>query len=552
MAGNDCRLADESSDLVQDEEETKASEPLCLANLNSATTVDSLAALFGVSRRKLNFLLYDKRRPPYRSFLVEKTGGGSRGILAPPPPVDALHKRLLPCLNEALSPFPFVHGFMPGRSTVRNARDHVASSFVLNLDLEDFFGSVNFGRVRGVFMKRPFALPENLASILAKLCCPFDSLPQGARTSPALSNLVCRRLDRELDAAARRRRLAYSRYADDLTFSTKTSFPEDIWASRSVGPVLTEIIERHGFRINQKKARLCGRATRQSVTGIVVNSRLNVSRTLVRRLRAEIHWASQGRSLGTTKNQCGRIAGGLGYLAMVRGQGDALTTRLALAANVAQVFPPPKISGDAAREAKLLCSAVWVLHGTRGSELVVVQGSCFWLAGFGLITAQHVVEEGRRAGADRFDAVRPSTNGDGVVVQLEVVWEEPTHDIALLRPAQPQRLAHGVLSLANRPPAPAQAVVVAGYPDQASPNATLFMSTAAISGVTRRSMVDYISTSALIHVGMSGGPILDGGGSVLGLVAWGAEGWRTQQNAGPHLSTTLLEEIGRQYSTPRP
>src|SRR5262249_30547325 len=158
---------------------------------------------------------------------------------------------------------------------------HRRRRWVFNVDLEDFFGTINFGRVRGYFMKdRDFALPAPTATILAQIACHENRLPQGSPCSTVISNLVAHILDLHLCKLAFKYGCTYSRYADDLTFSTnKPTFPAGI-AVRSdtkphewmVGAELQEIISHSQFKVNPQKTRMQYRNSRQEVTGLVVNA----------------------------------------------------------------------------------------------------------------------------------------------------------------------------------------------------------------------------------------------------------------------------------------
>src|SRR5262249_9883982 len=196
------------------------------------------------------------------------------------------------------------HGFLAGRSIVSNAEQHSQRAVVVNMDLEDFFPSITFPRVRSVFQRAGYS--PAVATVLALLCteCPRRTveyagqpyhvatgprgLPQGACTSPGLSNQVARRLDKRLEGVAKKLGFRYTRYADDLTFSGGDAQKE------KVGYLMARV--RHlaleeGFAVNVKKTRVLRRNTAQRVTGLVVNDRPGVPRREVRRLRAILHRA---------------------------------------------------------------------------------------------------------------------------------------------------------------------------------------------------------------------------------------------------------------------
>lgn len=248
--------------------------------------------MLGLPLRQLTWWLWGIReRRRYEEFEIpRRTGDQARQINAPIKPIKDLQRKLASILSASYRPAPNVHGFIHGRSPTTNARIHRRQEWLLRLDLEDFFPSINFGRVFGLFSAYPFDYPHDVAVMLAQLCCHNNQLPQGAPTSPVISNLICRGLDKELGTLAKEERAFYSRYADDICFSTdRRTFPATLArrASNSVelGEPLTSIIHTNGFAINDEKSFLLRRTQRQRVTGLVVNKKLNLSRDYVRSLR---------------------------------------------------------------------------------------------------------------------------------------------------------------------------------------------------------------------------------------------------------------------------
>lgn len=242
----------------------------------------------------------------YVRFTVPKKSGGTRELAAP-------HKDLARCqrwvFDKILSKLKLpdsAHGFVQGRSTVTNAALHVGQAAVVNLDLKDFFPSVTFPRVCGILRKLGYS--PAAATILALICTESPrktvtyagqayhvatgprALPQGACTSPTLSNLAARGLDARLDGIATKLGWNYTRYADDLTFSGHGE------AAAKCGYLLARvrhIAQDEGFEVNESKTRIQRRNRAQTVTGIVVNERPGVSRKLVRRIRAILHRAKK-------------------------------------------------------------------------------------------------------------------------------------------------------------------------------------------------------------------------------------------------------------------
>ena len=226
----------------------------------------------------------------YTTFGIPKRSAGVRTIEAPTPKLKTLQRTVLHRLLNGLPIHPAAAGFVPGRSIVDNARPHVGQAVVVNIDLADFFPSINRHRVEAFF--RAIGWSGEASAILAHICTRDGHLPQGAPTSPALSNLVNRRLDSRLAALAQKYGGHYTRYADDLTFS----FPQFSGRTRIIVKYIRAVLEEEGYRIQMKKKVRIQRAhERQTATGLVVNAAVNAPRAVRRKLRAMRHHAKTGR-----------------------------------------------------------------------------------------------------------------------------------------------------------------------------------------------------------------------------------------------------------------
>ena len=262
----------------------------------SVYDLESLARLLKVQTKSLAFIIYKvKDEDRYRHFEIPKKRGGMRNITAPDDRLKTIQSRLA---KELLKVYPdrnCVHGFAKGKSIRSNASQHLHKQWIVNIDLKDFFPSIHFGRVFGMLKAKPFCLGERIAREIANLCCCGNTLPQGAPTSPVLSNFVCWQLDNQLYKLAKSCRCSYTRYVDDITFSTNLKdLPEEIGTITEDGLVLSDtlrdIIKDNSFEINPEKVRYARRNNRQEVTGVIVNSsKTNVRRTYVRQVRAMLH-----------------------------------------------------------------------------------------------------------------------------------------------------------------------------------------------------------------------------------------------------------------------
>lgn len=271
------------------------------------STPSDLATALNLSIPRLRWLAFHTdvaTRIHYVTFTVPKKSGGLRTLSVPHRTLAAAQRWILDNILDLLPCEPAAHGFLRGRSTLTNAHPHTGKAIVLKMDLENFFPSITFPRVRSAFHRIGYS--PAVATILALLCteCPrrlveYDGkpywvatgprgLPQGACTSPAISNQVSRRLDKRLSGLAAKLGLTYTRYADDMTFSGQATLE----------PLLGHVMARvrhlaqdEGFALNRKKTRVLRRHTAQRVTGLIVNDRPGVPRREIRQLRAILHRA---------------------------------------------------------------------------------------------------------------------------------------------------------------------------------------------------------------------------------------------------------------------
>lgn len=277
-----------------------------LDRLKSATSRIELAEILGYKPSSLTAIIYvTPETEKYKTFEINKKSGGKRTIKAPVSKLKRLQSRLSNLLYQCLAEIernrnltPLSYGFRQGRSIVENASRHKRRRWVLNFDLEDFFPSFNFGRVRGFFLKdREFKLHPEVATTIAQIACDGNALPQGSPCSPIISELIACILDVRLVRLAKKYSVTYTRYADDISFSTnqknfpsKLALPDDtdpeIWY---LGDELVNKISVSGFSINQGKTRMHFRGSRQLVTGLVVNKKVNIRSEYYRRVRAMCH-----------------------------------------------------------------------------------------------------------------------------------------------------------------------------------------------------------------------------------------------------------------------
>ncbi|MEO1529531.1 MAG: reverse transcriptase domain-containing protein [Planctomycetota bacterium] len=298
--------------------------------------IAGLAKAMGISVSLLRFLAFDRRTSTtthYTRFGVKKKTGGVRTISAPMPRLKHAQRWILDHLLEPHELNECAHGFRRNRSIVTNAEPHVGSRVVINMDLENFFPTVDFPRVRGVF--RRLGLSGSVATVLALICTESDVseveldgmeyyvargervLPQGAPTSPAITNLICRGLDARMADNARRLGFTYTRYADDLTFSSVDD-------KADVGKMIRRaryIVHEENFKVHPHKTRVLRAGRRLEVTGLTVNQKVSVSRKELRRFRAVLFQIErdgpQGKQWGSSSDVISAVEGYANFVAMV-------------------------------------------------------------------------------------------------------------------------------------------------------------------------------------------------------------------------------------------
>ena len=549
------------------------------------TDVDSMSkGVFGLDYSEVRKIIYPS--PAYRAFLLKKRGGGNRLIEEPRKKVKLLQIKALAFFAQfAGNVRPCVHGFVKDRSILTNAHAHCARrpTFVLNLDLKDFFPTISFFRVRGLLMAGPFGFSYEVATVFAHLCTHAGKLPQGAPTSPYISNLICRSMDRDLMALARRHRCTYTRYADDMTFSfsvrDSASLPANICAldggAATIGEELRSIIKIHSFELNDKKTRISSRHTRQEVTGLTINQFPNVPRKFIDSLRGALHawevhgyvaaeqgwkdrvsstavsslneraWARQTRT-SLPPRLHNLIWGKLLYVRMIRSERDALYNRLAHKYN--DLAAREMVSSSNFKAASLpvnykvhgrehAAKAVYVIDwmgdaqipekALDNTEMVGSQGTAFaYRRSDLLITCEHVLRCDLDAGgrADFNTATGAVLKVKNVATKFEstatLVGRDLDRDLAVLRIDSPAAgMRHFVRS--NTHAGNDMSAHLLGFPNW-SPGRPITLQPTTILSVFPRKGLAKFEVSDLIRKGNSGGPVVSDAFELLGVAQEGA------------------------------
>ena len=357
------------------EDRTGDEERLRRQNLPVLNHARVIAEAMDITVAELRFLAFHRRvsqTSHYQRFKVPKKTGGERLISAPMPRLKAAQKWILDHIVGKIEVHDAAHGFVPTRSIVSNASVHVGRDVVVNVDLKDFFPSIGYKRVKGLF--RALGYSNAARTILALLCTepeietieldgtkyhvmvngtdgPQRRLPQGAPTSPAITNLICRRLDRRLHGTATKLGFTYTRYADDLSFSGA--------ADADVGKLLRRvrwIARQEGFEAHPDKTRIFRAGRRQEVTGIVVNEEPTLAKGTLRRFRALLFQIEkdgpEGKHWNGNQDVLAAAYGFASYVAMVNPAKGAplkaqVTALLDKHGRKPPAPPPPKPKAEA-------------------------------------------------------------------------------------------------------------------------------------------------------------------------------------------------------------
>ncbi|MBU3101702.1 MULTISPECIES: reverse transcriptase domain-containing protein [Clostridium] len=391
----------------------------CFYKLKNRSDVSDLLE---IEDKSLRYFLYVKRPENlYVTFTVLKKNGNKRIINAPQAELKSIQRKLAYILNLVYKIKPSTHGFVIGKNIVTNANNHCKRKAILNIDLKDFFTQIHFGRVLGMLVKGPYDISKDAAIVISQIACCNAVLPQGAPSSPIITNMICSPLDTRLTRLAKKNNSKYTRYADDITFSTfdkqfsSNMINSDI-LNLKLGKDLNKAIKDNGFVVNEDKIFLNTKNTRQEVTGLVVNKFTNIKREYLKNIRAILHNCEKDNVYNTAKTYVKKgyckngqikaniddknyetqvvlwfkavIKGKINFIKDIRGKNDFIYLKCAEKANIIfkdQIFNISKLKDFKDK----IISNVLVLKGDNNG----VQGSGFLLKDFGLVTSFHVTQD---------------------------------------------------------------------------------------------------------------------------------------------------------------
>jgi RNA-directed DNA polymerase len=486
----------------------------------------SILAYLEVSTDELKKIWWFRSKM-YNVFSIPKGNGKLRTIYAPDDRLKHLQSKLALLLNQLYRVRNPVHGFVEKKSVKTNATAHLNRKYVLNIDLQDFFPSITEKRIVGVL--KSVGINSRVSEIVARICCYEHYLPQGSPASPILSNMICFRLDKELLAFSKKSRCIYTRYADDITFSSYQPMSGLFEGSPPAAGHLTldilsaelqRIFQANGFTINPNKVHYADSHSRRMVTGLKINELINVDRRYVRNIRATLHSinrlgidAAQSRfekEYGGRSGIGDYLLGKITWLRYIRGQSDPVFRALAVRYNDAFPARPIKVAPD---KTQIRDRAVWVVEHLDDDKMD--QGSAFFLADIGLVTAYHCV-----ANAKDIDIYHPSKPSNKFKASMKKF--DKHRDLAILEHNIPPTEFFELKPL-SQTISTGDRLIAVGYPDFGHGD-KLNVREGTVSSCPVKSLVQYIEVTQKLSQGMSGGPLITDDLEVAGVIHKGGPG----------------------------
>lgn len=309
-------------------------DKLISLNLPIISDDKELTSLLGIEYNELRFLCYHRdvmNYDNYYHYTIPKKNGGERSIAAPSPLLKHVQRKILELILDKIEISNSAHGFLTGRSVVSSAQSHVEGpKLLINMDIENFFPTITFNRVRGMF--KSFGYSGYVSSLLAMICTYCERmavevkgqikyvktseriLPQGSPSSPMITNILCKNIDKRINDLAKTHDFIYTRYADDMSFSFEQNITKN--EIRKVIYEVCSVIHNEGFKVNKDKTRYLKNNNRQCITGIVVNNeQIGVPKVWLKKMRAAIHNAKISGNL--SKETIVKISGMASWLKSV-------------------------------------------------------------------------------------------------------------------------------------------------------------------------------------------------------------------------------------------
>lgn len=539
-------------------------KPKIPSNLTDCQDVWQLARFLGMNYDDLANLIYNKKTK-YRTFMIPKKNGGFRVIRSPIKKIKSLQIKIADELSLLYKPRSSAHGFLKGRSIISNAKKHVGKKYILNIDIKDFFESIHHGRVRHLLESSPFNLSKSVSTVVAHIICYKGTLPQGGTSSPIVSNIISFKLDNQLSSLAKENSCTYTRYVDDITFSftqNKNKLPKDILSLTKtnevvLGEKLKNVIIQNGFQLNPQKTRVRKYTQRQEVTGIIVNEKINIDRSFIKKTNSMLYAALKyGAPLAEseyfTNYHKGYVRsswavvrekfpgevflkilkGRINFIKMVRGTNDNIYRKLMYYFLLLVNKPNEDYSKH---WIELMFDSTFVIHTDSA------QGTGFLAEGLGLITNEHVIHGLTNDNIDGNCFVQHYCDKSKDLHFPNIFASDPDEDLSIITfgyPVVGKKLKINMLfNYAKN-----QRVYTIGYPnfnvgDQPTAHETRIIGPSKFMNKDR-----FVIDASLFH-GNSGGPVLDENGDVVGVIANGNQRGSAIKVNGQFIPITKVIEL---------
>lgn len=517
---------------------------------------EDVARILEIDDKSLRYFLYVKKpENMYNTFEIPKKKGGIREINSPSEELKAIQKKLAYILELVYKIKPAAYGFIKDKNIVDNASNHSRRKVILNIDLKDFFSQIHFGRVRGMLMNKPYGIGTEAATVISQIACYNGVLPQGAPSSPIITNMICSPLDTQLTKLAKKYDLVYTRYADDITFSTHLSkIREDIITGEvgnlEVGKELNKILEKNSFTVNPQKIFLNTSKVRQEVTGLVVNKFPNIKREYIRNLRAILNNCYEKSiyeeaKIYVKKGFCKNkdiisnidneeyeekvitwfksvLKGKIGFIKQIRGKEDYVFLKYAKQLNY--LFKEKIFDIEIVNEfySKIAYNVV-VLQG----KINLTQGSGFYVKDIGLITSYHVTEDGDFYDVKTYkdEKLKVISNDEGVIaLDKRIDYAIYEFGNSKLEGLEIERTIN--IQVGDK-------VTIIGYPDYYDGD-TPYVVTCKVTSITTYLEAPLYTVSARIVHGASGGVVINESNKVIGIIKAGVVSMKDEQEVGKH------------------
>lgn len=522
----------------------KRNDEEILKLFDNAKTREDIADLLEINEKSLRYFLFVVRpENMYTIFTIPKKRIGVRRISAPANELCAIQRKLAYILSLKYNPKICAYGFIKGKNIIGNANQHTKKNEILNIDLKDYFTQFHFGRIVGLLVSKPYSIGKEAAITIAQISCFNGVLPQGAPTSPILTNMLCAPLDNQLMKFAKKHGLVYTRYADDITFSSYNRVISDSLIIKNgdkiiLNDALKQILQKNNVIENPEKITLRTRNARQEVTGLVVNKFPNIKREYYKNIRALLYnckkngiykealkYIDKGfcknRDIVKYKDEIEKshiieewyktvLRGKVNFIKQIKGDNSFAFYTLAKVFNEVVEESAFDLSYFN-RINDIIDKNVFVLQNNDETS----QGSCFFVPGYGLFTSYHVTQDGDFYYIWSNDEKVISTPVSNLTNQKSA---DDIIDYALYNVNIPNIVdvsigCGGDLEIGDT-------VIIAGFPDYINGD-TITKEECKITGKTKLFGAPFYKISGRIAHGASGGIVLNTNYEVVGIIKGG-------------------------------